>query len=757
MGIFRTRALDAANQDTSLETPLLLPRPKLNKLKRNWWIFRDQISAYSPRGIRCTQEQRQQDPTECGAISLSIILNFYGCYTPISQIRHACGVSRNGSDAANLIRAAQFFGLEAKGFKKGLKSLEKANVPAILFWNFNHFVVLDGIKNNHYWINDPACGRRRIDSDEFDRCYTGVILTMKPGVRFQRTPNPAGSLQLMAKVIRQIEPNTLITLTACIALASYGISAAMSGHLWGSGRGLSILALSLMTIPVAQMASRQLQTKASQQLQKQLLQLPSWVVQQHSTAELSSRLNQLPSLARDLNQHGWINLPLFTAIILSTLALANKHPLLAGVIGAGIILYGSATTWLEHNNSGRRAQERIAARKPNEVIQMAFQDPEGLKASCLEQDYLRRWAGRESEATRTRQELAYSRDLQSWVPKLIGWSTPLWLLGLGISSTGATADHPTQLLFISMGLILAQQRWQLLQNRWHENTNTLQSIRSIEEQPIDPLLLDATEKTNTKPPHPQAMGLELVDISFSFLPVQIPLIADLNLKIPAGQRVAIVGASASGKSTLVRVIAGLLQPQQGVVKLQGKPLMSWPRQDRAQAIAMVSQGMPLISCTLAEALTFWDTRISKEAIQEACHNLGILAAIESLRDQFNTPMNEACQVFSGGECQRFQIVQALLQRPGLLILDEATSSLDAKSEHEVQDVLSQLPCTQIIVSHRLSSIRDADQIVVLENGTIIQQGRHNDLAAEHNSLYQALLQLDHTSGDMTGLHNAQPK
>ena len=326
MGIFRTRALDAANQDTLLETPLLLPRPKLNKLKRNWWIFRDQISAYSPRGIRCTQEQRQQDPTECGAISLSIILNFYGCYTPISQIRHACGVSRNGSDAANLIRAAQFFGLEAKGFKKGLKSLKKANVPAILFWNFNHFVVLDGIKDDHYWINDPACGRRRIDKDEFDRCYTGVILTMTPGERFQRTPHPAGSLQLMAKVIRQIEPNTLITLTACIALASYGISAAMSGHLWGSGRGLSILALSLMTIPVAQMASRQLQTKASQQLQKQLLQLPSWVVQQHSTAELSSRLNQLPSLARDLNQHGWINLPLFTAIILSPLRWPTNTP-----------------------------------------------------------------------------------------------------------------------------------------------------------------------------------------------------------------------------------------------------------------------------------------------------------------------------------------------------------------------------------------------------------------------------------------------
>ena len=757
MGIFRRRALDAANQDASLEIPLLLLRPNLNRLKRNWWRFLDQLSNYSARGIRCTQEQRQQDPTECGAISLSIILNFYGCHSPISQIRHACGVSRNGSDAANLIRAAHLFGLEAKGFKKGLKSLRKANLPAILFWNFNHFVVLDAIQNDHYWINDPACGRRRIDSAEFDRCYTGVILTMKPGEHFQRTPQPAGSFKLMAKVIRQIKPSTLIMLTACIALASYGISAAMAGHLWGSGRGVSILALSLMTIPVAQMGSRQLQTKATRQLQKQLLQLPSWVVQQHFSAELSSRLNQLPWLARDINQHGWINLPLFTAIILSTLALAPKDPVLAGVIGAGIILYGIATTWLAHNNSGRRAQERIAARKPNEVMQMAFQDPEGLKASCLEQEYLRRWAGRESEATRTRQHLSYSHELQSWVPKLIGWSTPLWLLGLGLSSAGATADHPTQLLFIAMGLVLAQQRWQLMQNRWHENSNTLQNIRSIEEQPIDPLLVGVTEKTGLKPPHPKAMGLELVDISFSFLPSGKPLISGLNLKITAGERVAIVGGSASGKSTLVRLIAGLLQPQQGEVKLQDKPLMTWACQDRIQAIAMVSQDMPLISCNLTEALTYWDTSISQEAIQETCHDLGILDAIESLPHQFNTPMDEACEIFSGGECQRLQIAQALLQRPGLLVLDEATSALDAESEREVQDVLSQLPCTQIIISHRLSSIRDADQIVVLNNGTIVQQGRHNDLTADSNSPYQTLLQLDHTSSEMETPHKARPK
>ena len=753
MGIFRTRALDAANQDTSLETPLLLPR---SNLKHNWGGVLKQLSTYSPREIRCTQEQRQQDPTECGAISLAIILNFYGCHRPISQVRHACGVSRSGSDAANLIRAAQHFGLEAKGFKKGLKSLKKASLPAILFWNFNHFVVLDGIKNDHYWINDPACGRRCIDIDEFDRCYTGVILTMKPGEHFQRTPQPAGSLQLMAKMIQQIEPSTLIMLTACLALASYGLSAAMAGHLWGSGWGVSILTFSLLTIPLAQMGSRQLQTKASRQFQQQLLQLPSWVVQQHFSAELSSRLNQLPSLARNINQDVWANLPLFTAIILSTLALAPEHPALAGVVGAGIVLYGLATAWIEHNNSGRRAQERIAARKPNAVMQMAFQDPEGLKASCLEQEYLRRWAGHESEATRTRQHLAYSRDLQSLVPKLIGWITPLWLLGMGLSSTGATADLATRLLFIAMGLVLAQQRWQLLQNRWHESSSTLQSIRSIEEQPIDPLLLGGTEKTRIKPPHPEAMSLELVGISFSYLPVQEPLISDLNLKIGAGQHVAIVGGSASGKSTLARLIAGLLQPQRGMVKLQDKPLMAWPCQDRVQAIAMVSQSMPLLSCTLAESLTFWDTSISKEAIQEACHQLGILGAIESLQHQFDTPMNEACQVFSGGECQRLQIAQALLQRPGLLILDEATSALDAESENEVQNVLSQLQCTQIIVSHRLSSIRDADQIVVLKNGTIVQQGRHDDLAAESKSAYQTLLQLDHTPSDMQVGHNPRP-
>jgi len=748
MGIFRTRALDAANQDSTLEKPLLLLKPNLNRLQSNWLQILEQFSDSTPGSIQATQEQRQQHPTECGAVSLSIILKYYGCHRPISEIRHACGVSRNGSDAANLVRAAQYFGLEAKGFKKGLKSLDTAKLPAIIFWNFNHFVVLEGIKNHRYWINDPAAGRRCIDYVEFDRYYTGIILTMRPGKTFQRTSQPPGSIQLLVQVIRQCEPATLITLTACTALASYGLSAAMANHLWVSKWALPSLTLGLLLIPFAQACSRQLQTKAAHKLQHHLLRMPTWVIQQHLSSELSSRLQRVPSLAKDIRHHGWANLPLFVAVILSTVSLLPKHPALVGLVALGITMYAVATAWIERSNSGRQAQERIAARTTIEVVQLAFQDPESLKTSCLEREYLRRWAGRESEATATRQRLAYRHELQAWIPKLIGWATPLLLLGFGLTGPGQPLEQTTRLVVISIGLVLAQQRWELLQSRWNRNTTTLRSLQSMQEQPVDPLLHEASHKTGIKPPNPKAASMELVDVSFGFLPLQAPLLAHLSLKVGAGDRIAIVGASASGKSTLVRLMTGLLQPQQGIVKLDGEPLMSWPRQDRIQTIAMVSQEKPVISCTLRQALTYWNPSIPIGDIKETCHELGILTKIESLPCKFETPMDEAFEKLSGGEYQRLQIVQALLQQPALLILDEATSALDAKSEHKVKHVLNQLDCTQITVSHRLSTIRDANQILVLKDGAIAQQGRHDELAAMKGSPYQTLLQLEPSSSNI---------
>ena len=744
MAIFRTRALDAANRSTASDAPLLLPRPHRQRLRGNWLQLKHTLLPNRSARLARTQEQRQQDPTECGAVSLSIVLQHHGCHVPLSSLRRACGVSRDGSDAANLVRAAKLFGLEAKGFKKGLEALKKVSLPAILFWNFDHFLVLDGIEEGRYWVNDPASGRRCVELEEFDRCYTGVVLTMQPGPAFERTPAPPGAWKLLAKRLRHSPCSSLIALLVSCAAASAWLAALPSGAGLLAGWRLPSLLLALALPPLGQALSRQLQRRGSRQLQRQLLALPDWVLQQHFSAELSSRQRLLPQLSSFLNQHGWSTLPLVLAALLWGVALLPQQPAFALLLWTGVSLFGATNVWNERLQRSRDAQQRIAANKPVTVLQGSLQDPDTLKASALERAVFERWAGLEALATRARQRLAYSRDLQGWIPQLIGWSTPVLLIGLAWPGAQAGRGAAVALGVIALGLALIQQRGRAALIHWNKSAAALRSLQQLEEQPADPWLQDNAQPSPSKPPSGGA-HLELEKVSFGYVPVLQPLLENITLQVQPGQRIAIVGGSASGKSTMARLMAGLLQPSSGVVRLNGHPLLEWPRQDRLRAIAMVQQGMPLLSCSVRDNLTFWNPAIPQAELEQACHSAAILERITRLPQGFDTPLMEAGQQLSGGEQQRLQIAQALLQQPSLLILDEATSALDACTEQDVEQALRNIGCTQIVVAHRLSTIRDADEILVLERGQLVQRGSHEAMAQCAGSAYQKLLQCESVS------------
>jgi ATP-binding cassette subfamily B protein len=308
---------------------------------------------------------------------------------------------------------------------------------------------------------------------------------------------------------------------------------------------------------------------------------------------------------------------------------------------------------------------------------------------------------------------------------------------------------PELLVPIGLGLALAQQRSRAVMRCWGESQATITSLESLEEQPLDPLLQEPNAASPPEEMPSGAASLELEAVSFGYVPVQPPLIEAFSLSVQPGQRIAIVGGSASGKSSLARLIAGLLQPTAGVVKLNGRPLLEWPRQQRLQAIAMVQQGMPLLSCSVRDNLTLWNPAISQEELEQACNAAAILERIQALPQGFDTSLQEAGQNLSGGEKQRLQIAQALVQRPSLLILDEATSALDARTEQRVEQMLRQLPCTQIVVAHRLSTIRDADEILVLEQGKLVQRGTHQSMVSELGSPYAELLRLEGGGISMT--------
>ena len=739
MAIFRSRAIDAANEGETLNTPLALLRPQpVKNLKSNLKLWLELNNLRKRSNQVCTEEHLQQDPTECAAVSLSIILSYYGCHKQISEVRHACGVSRDGSNAANLVRAARTFGLNAKGFKKGLKTLESVSLPAVVFWNFNHFLVLEGTDNGRYWINDPANGRRCLDLQEFDRCYTGVIITMQPDASFRQTRKPRHPIHELGHWLSQGSKtkrwSLLLSLVGSAVLISQTTQLITTPGLW------PLIVLALAVIPMGQVVSRELEYQLRKELQKQLLSLPEWILQQHFSHELAGRLQRVTELSAQLRLRLGRSFPLMLGMTLWLLELIVRNTMMGMVLLLGLLLWGVVQQRNAYTNSSSNLRSGISQIKTAQILQAGLKDPATLKASALEQDLFLHSSGLDAVATRQRQALDYRRELQDWFPKWVYWSLPV--LAWSLASTAK--DSGLTLIIGTFGLCLMLQDIQAIWATWVASKRNISAIRDLKEQSKDPLLTTENDKGESL----SALGpasISLENVSFRYIPVLPPLIQDLNIKARKGQRIALVGSSASGKSTVARLIAGLLQPTEGVVKINGKPLLELSQKERTHTIAMVQQGMPLLSTTVRNNLSLFDPHISDKKIQTTCEKVGIWEQIKRLPNGLDTTVGSNGLDLSGGEKQRLQLAQALLQKPSVLILDEATSALDAQTEARIEQAIKKLPCTQIVIAHRLSTVRDADEIIVLDHGRIVQQGSHDMLAKEEGSPYYNLLLQEESS------------
>ena len=744
MAIFRSRAIDAANEGETLNTPLALLRPQpVKNLKSNLKLWLELNNLRKRSNQVCTQEHLQQDPTECAAVSLSIILSYYGCHKQISEVRHACGVSRDGSNAANLVRAARTFGLNAKGFKKGLKTLESVSLPAVVFWNFNHFLVLEGTDNGRYWINDPANGRRCLDLQEFDRCYTGVVITMQPDASFRQTRKPRHPIHELGHWLSRGSKtkrwSLLLSLGVSSVLISQTTQLITTPELW------PLIGLALAVIPMGTVVSTELECQLRKELQKQLLSLPEWILQQHFSHELAGRLQRVTELSAQLRLRLGRSFPLMLGMTLWLLELIVRNTMMGMVLLLGLLLWGVVQQRNTYTNSSSNLRSGISQIKTAQILQAGLKDPATLKASALEQDLFLHSSGLDAVATRQRQALDYRRELQDWFPQWVYWSLPV--LAWSLASTAK--DSGLTLIIGTFGLCLMLQDIQAIWATWVASKRNISAIRDLKEQSKDPLLTTENDKGESL----SALGpasISLENVSFRYIPVLPPLIQDLNIKARKGQRIALVGSSASGKSTVARLIAGLLQPTEGVVKINGKPLLELSQKERTHTIAMVQQGMPLLSTTVRNNLSLFDPHISDKKIQTTCEKVGIWEQIKRLPNGLDTTVGGNGIDLSGGEKQRLQLAQALLQKPSVLILDEATSALDAQTEARIEQAIKKLPCTQIVIAHRLSTVRDADEIVVLDDGRIVQQGSHDMLAKEEGSPYYNLLLQEEYSNKTSG-------
>lgn len=703
----------------------------------------------------------QMENTECGAASLSIVLQHYGRYVPLTQLRELCGVSRDGSDAANLILAARSLGLDAKGFKKSIAALEKVKPPAILFWEFNHFLVFEGFRGDRVALNDPALGPRTVSREQFDRSYTGIVLTMEPGPEFQRggrapspwpivwrrlSSEPMGALFIAIAGLLLILPQLVMPVFAQIYLDEV-IGNAMNHWLkpmlWAMALtiGLQVVLQHLQLVGTRSLEKR-LTRRFAIGFEHQILALPERFYSQRHASDIASRMGINANIAEFI---GGQLIPMATGLVLLVFYLILTF-LYSPWLGLLILTTTAINALVVQRNLRTQKDASLAlqkdAAKSGAVVVGAMRDIETIKAAALEHDVFRRFAGYQSRLLNTLQALQLRNARLRLIPNGLTTFNEVAVLLLGFLLV-IRGD-------LTLGMLLAAQTIAFsLKGQIESVIGFVQQLPGFEagvlrledvlEQPRDPLLDHPNRKKANTAPTRLSGKIEIDALRYGFTAIQAPLIDGLSLTIQPGMRVALVGGSGSGKSTLAKLLAGLHQPTGGTIRFDGHTLLELPRSVAVASLAMVQQEIQLFGCSVRDNLSLWNQAISDAALLDACRDAEVLDVVRGLPEGLDTQLSEGGRNLSGGQRQRLELARALVNNPSILIMDEATSALDAETERKLIANLARRGCTQIIVAHRLSTIRDADLILVMEQGQVIQRGTHAQLVQDTDGAYAQLL------------------
>ncbi|MGE5707585.1 MAG: NHLP family bacteriocin export ABC transporter peptidase/permease/ATPase subunit, partial [Bacteroidota bacterium] len=672
----------------------------------------------------------QMEAVECGAASLAMLLGHYGRFVPLVELRTACGVSRDGSKASNLLKAARTFGMTAKGYRYELDELDQVRLPFIVFWNFNHFLVVEGFekdkkdkkgKGGKFFLNDPAMGPRTVSREEFDRSFSGVVLAIEPGPDFA----PGGEKPtLWPAVLRRLRAQRsaiaycflagLLLVVPALALPVFTQIFVDQILVQGLKDWLRPLLLSLFlfillsaalkTVELA--ALRRLQTKLcvtmGERFMHHVLRLPIGFYAQRFAGEIGNRATYNETIAEALA--GPLSRSLVDLALTATFALVMVafDPVLAAIailLASLNFLVLQAVTRATKDTSLRLNQEYGKAAG---VSIAGLQSIETLKASGLEGDFFARWAGYYAKAMTSQQAIGSKQQWLGAFPPFVQALTAMAILVIG---GWRVMDG-----VLSVGMLVA---FQSLMNNFTAPVGRLlafgQSLPDLAANltRLDDVLNHPVDPQTEQEPLPReedpvrlSGALEIRNLTFGYSPLEAPLIENLDLALTPGQRVALVGASGSGKSTLAKLVAGLYEPWSGDIRFDGRLRSEIPRAVLQQSIAMVDQDLFLFSGTVQDNLSLWDPTLTEEAMTRACLDAEIHDTLVSLPGAYQSELLEGAANLSGGQRQRLEIARALSRNPSLLILDEATSALDSASEALVDRNLRRRGCTCLIVAHR---------------------------------------------------------
>lgn len=692
----------------------------------------------------------QMEAVECGAAALAIILAYYKSYIPLEELRVECGVSRDGSKAVNILKAARKYGLIAKGFKKEPEELRKLKGPMIIHWNFNHFLVLEGFKKDRVYLNDPAHGPRVVTYEEFDQSYTGVVITFEPSQEFKIQGEKRSMITALKTRMKGSEVALIFVVLAGLALVIPGIiiptftKIFVDNILLGEmqhwlfplliGMGLTAILRGALTW-LQQYYLLRLETKialnSSSNFFWHVLRLPIEFFSQRSGGDISSRV-MINDRVAQLVSGELANAVLSSIMIVFYLILMFQYSVLLTFVGIFIALINVLFLKLVARKRSDQSQKLIQESGKLQGISMGgIQVIETLKSSGSESDFFTKWAGHQSKLLNSEQEMGVSSQLLSAVPTFLSALTTTVILavgGLQVLDGVLTIGMLVAFQSLMASFISPVNKLVQLGSTLQEVEGNMNRLDDVLNYPLDSQFTESEEPEELDINKAKLSGfVELKNVTFGYNKLEGPLIENFNLCLKPGDRVALVGGSGSGKSTISKLIAGVYQPWSGEILFDGKPRSELPRSLVCNSLSVVDQDISMFEGTVKENLTLWDYTIEENDVFMAAKDASIHDEITNRNGGYDYLLEEGGANFSGGQRQRLEIARALVGNPTVLVLDEATSALDSKTEKWIDDSFKRRGCTCIIVAHRLSTIRDADEIIVMDRGSVVERGTHTEM------------------------------
>lgn len=703
----------------------------------------------------------QMEAVECGAASLSMILASFGLWVPLEKMRQECGVNRDGSKASNIIKAAKKRGCEAKGYRWKADTLKNQEYPLIIHWEFNHFVVLEGIIDDVAYLNDPAMGRRKVQWEDFRTSYTGIALTFKPGKDFKREGHRYSVVKAISEKLIEDKAAMIFIMLISFGMIFPSLASPVFNQIFLddilSGKHpdyMMNLCLAMggtiILIGVLNAMRRNLLTRWQKKLTLadssrffwHVIRLPMTFFQQRYSGEIASRVEFNEQVANVLSdQAATAVLDFF--IVLFYLSLLLQYSVTLTIIGVGFSVVNLIVFFiLRRQITDMNMQVQQARGKEFGTAVNGLTMIETIKANGNEGDFFAKWAGYHSKALIGTQEVQMKSLTMNILPTLLtGINSALIITLGGFSIMEGVMTAGVFMAFQNLMTSFQEPFNKLVQLGTILQTTEMQMQRldDVYRYQVDNLNYPEENRANKFNGTRLSGEIELRNVNFGYSPLEPPLLENFNLKVEPGRWVAIVGFSGSGKSTLSKILTGFYEEWSGDILFDGVKRREIPRDVIVNSLSSVDQDIFQITGTVRENITLFDTSVKKDDVIRAAQDACIHDDILKLEGGYEAKVSEGGLNFSGGQRQRLEIARALANNPSILVLDEATSALDPVTEKIVLDNIRRRGCSCFIVAHRLSTIRDCDEIIVLDRGKVVERGTHRKMM-KNNGAYRKLIE-----------------